>query len=257
MTTRKEESLSKFRALEAVLEESPEAGTFLKTVASLKAKLAKEKEKYLSLFERSEERVMEPSMGLIEMTSEKSEQPEYFFGSPVKSRDSIRIRVYQASVNPQTEEIFPEELITDVVMTEKQFGDILSQPGRGTGFPVTQITRDGVDVPPYDPSFDPGKKDMKRLTDAIGGDHHFADMLQSARQDLLEAQEKGRMKKSDGQKMARHMMSLTNNIPSNAKYRVDRISEAYAGRVSESILTLHLDIRSEQVKLANKKDDES
>ena len=257
MATRKEENLSHIRALEAVLDESPDTGTFPKTVASLKEKLAKEKEKYLSLFDESEDRIMEPSMGMIEMISEKSDQPEYFFGSPVKSRDRIRIRVYQASVNPKTEEISPEELITDVVMTEKQFGDILSQPGRGTGFPVTQIVRDGEEVPPYEASLDPGKKDLKRLTDAIGGDRHFGEMIQGVRKEVSEAKEQGRMKKKDGQKIAHHMMALTRNIPSNAAYRVDRISEAYADRVSESMLTLHLDIRSEQAKLAHKKDDES
>lgn len=256
MTNRKSDILKSFQALEAVLDESPAASSMQKTVNSLKTKLAKEKDTYLSRFSEREDRVMTPSMGMIEMVSEKTDEAQYYFGSPIKSRDRIRIRVYQASVNPKTEEIYPEEMVTDIIMTEKQFGDVLSQPGRGTGFPMTQLVRDGADVEPYDASRDPGKGDLKRLTDAIGEDHNFTDTIDEIRGALEEAKESGRMKKKDGEKLARSLQAHVSNIPSNARYRVERISEAYASRVSESIMTLHLDIRSEQAKLANLNEDE-
>lgn len=253
---RKDDILKSFQALEIILDESPAASSMQKTVNSLKEKLKKEKDTYLARFSEREDRVMTPSMGLIEMISEKTDEAQYYFGSPIKARDRIRIRVYQASVNPKTEEIYPEEMVSDIIMTEKQFGDVLSQPGRGTGFPITQLVRGGVDIEPYDASKDPSKGDLKRLTDAIGEDHKVTDSVDEIRHALEEAKKSGRMKKKDGENLARNLKAHVGNIPSNASYRVERISEAYASRVSESIMTLHLDIRSEQAKLANLNEDE-
>lgn len=256
MTTRKESILKEFEALEAVLEEAPQAANFQKTVNSIKAKLQAEKDQYLSQFEESDTRVKVPSMGMIEMVSEKSESPQYYFGSPIKARDHIKIRVYQASVNPKTEEVMPEELVSEVVMTEKQLGDILSQPGRGTGFPVTQVVREGQAIEPYDPAGDPGKADMNRLQDAIGEDPYLAKTFQGIREKLEEAKEQGRLKKKDGAQMAHNLRSATRNLPSNSKFRVDQITEAYSERVAECALALHLDIRSEQARLSYKKDED-
>ena len=254
MLTQKDNTLEKFRALEAVLNESSASGSLGKTVEGIKKKLAAEKASFLSMFHESEDRVMMPSMGLIEMTSEKTEDANYYFGSPVKSRDLIRIRIYQASVNPNTEEIFPEELISDVAMTEKQFGDILSQPGRGTGFPITQVVRDGFDADPYDPKTDPTKSDFKRITESLGKTKDVKSRINQIRESLARAEEKGRLGKKEGVELAQSMKSLSGNLPSNSRYRVEKISEAYASRISESILTLHLDIRSEQSKLGFKKE---
>lgn len=243
-----------FSAIGTVLNEVDVPASLEPMVRSLKQKLESAKAEYDGWFEGTDGRVRTPSMGVIEMTSEKSEEPRYYFGTPLKARDFIRLRVFQASLNPNTEEVFKEELISEVVLTEKQFGDVICQPGRGTGFPTTQLVRNGDAVPPYDPERDPSKEDMKRLASGIGSDARVAEVLGHVRDAVGKARAEGRLKKGEGKGLARSLLISMENIPSNAGYRVDQMSEAYAERISEAMLLVHLDIRSEQAKLGHQKD---
>lgn len=254
--TRKEQTLEKFEALKQVLAQGKVPESLKPMVRSIQSKLEAEAQEYRSYFENSEGRIQTPSMGMIEMTSEKTGEPVYFFGSSVKSRDRIRIRVYQASLNPQTEEIFKENLISDSLMTEKQLADLISNPGRGSGYPATQLVSLGKKVAPYDPSKDTSKINMEDLKSSLGVESRIEIFQEESRELLEKAKETGRVTKSEGKDLARTLRSGATGMAGGARFKVGKIAETYAEHISEAQMTIHMDIRSEQAQIGLNKDED-
>lgn len=252
----KDQYLEKFEAYKQLLENGKVPESLKPMVRSIRKKLEAEESSYRDRFENSSGRVQMPSMGLVEMTSEKTDEPEYFFGSRIRSRDRIRVRVYQASLNPETEEIFKETLLSDTVMTEKQLADVISNPGRGTGYPTTQIVRMEEAVEAYNPEKDPGKSDLKRLRDGLGQESRVDLFREKSRKVLEEARAAGRLKKSDGVDLASTLKAGTEGMADTARYQVGRMAKTYADTIAEAQMTIHMDIRSEQAKLGHDKGEE-
>lgn len=221
---------------------------------SLRQKLMDEKARYLASFENEHGRLQMPSMGIIETFAEKSEDPEWFFGTEIRARNRIRVVLSQASVDPETQEIVKESVISESIMTEKQFADVISNQNRGSGCPVTQAVRLGARLDPFEPSMDPSKNNSDAILSRIGEDGGFSDSIGRARDAIEQALDRGRMPKADAQKLARNLNAMVDNLPSNAGYKVDRISEMYAKKVAEASLVIHLDARSQHKQLKLKED---
>jgi hypothetical protein len=244
----------KFACLESAIDPQRIPAGLESVADSLRKKLAAEKTRYLASFENEHGRQQMPSMGIIETFAEKTEEPEWFFGSDIRARNRIRVILSQASVDPQTQEIVKESVISESVMTEKQFADIISSPNRGSGMPVTQTVRLGQKLEPFDPNKDQSKHNASAILSRIGLDEGLSKSIHETRKAIEEALEAGRIPKSTSKSLARNLGAMVRNLPRNSAFKVDQITEMYAKKVSEATLVIHLDARSQHKQLKLKGD---
>ena len=242
--SRKDEYLDKFTHLEAAIDSGQVPPALTPMLKNMKAKLLAEKARYLAQWENAAGRTQIPGMGIIESYAEKTETPQPFFGTDIKSRNRIRVRISQASVDENTGKIYKEAVISETVMTEAQFGNIIGSQNRGMGEPVTQLIRNGESVEAYNPDNDASKENTLRTLRNSEKDPGIGYQLSKIRQALTEAHEEGRMKKAESSDLARDLSFTHGNMRSNAGFQVDQVSKMYAHKVAEAALTIHLDAGS-------------
>lgn len=253
--SRKDEYLDEFAHLEAALDQGQVPAALTPMLRGIKDKLLAEKARYLASFENDSGRTQTPAMGVIESYAEKTETPEPFFGTNLKSRNRIRLVLSQASVDETTGQIHKEGVISEMVMTEKQFGDIIGSQNRGSGLPVTQIVRNGETLEPFESMADPSKDNDAKVLGNVNTDAGLGKPLANIRAALEAAHAStGRLKAADSKALARNLGSAFGNLKSTAGYRVDSVSELYAKKTGEAALTVHLDARSQHKALTQQKD---
>jgi len=237
----RDEYLEKFDVLERALSEDLVPEGFEALGDQLREKLSAEKSNYLSQFSVDDpDRITAPCMGILELISEKTEAAEWFFGSDLRSRNRIRIRLSHASVNTKTQEVFKEGLISDIILSEKQFADVILNLDWGHGFPVTQLTRLGVDLEPVTREDDPTRHNFDITLDGV----RTTGFVDEAIKELREAIKVGKIPKRDADNLAKDLYSSVSLLPDNAAHAMDRITEEYSKRVAEASLILHLDART-------------
>jgi len=253
--TEREKYLEKFYHLERAIQEGKVAEQLQGVMDSLSKKLAAERQNYEQMFEGPQGHITQPSMGVIETFVEKTPEPEYYFASDIRSRNRVRVLLSRASVDPETKEIRKGDAISEAVMTEKQFADVISNPNRGSGFPVTQTVKNGDPIAPYDATLDPTKSAMKDLLEAATTPDHLDKQLEEVNALLESAEDTGRISKKEIDAVKKTMKAGIHMIVANGTFRVDRVTEEISKLATEASLAVHLDVRSHGKMLTKKGDD--
>lgn len=215
-------------------------------LASLRKKVQAERDRYAALFQLDNDVHRQPSMGVIELAEEYRDTPQSYFGADVPVRSAVRLTVFQAYINRHTNEIVKGELLAEVVMSAKQFGDLVAAPNRGSGHPVTlvSIPTEG-EIAPYNPVNDPTKETLQRLNDPRHrADGSASERLANIRALLGDAQDKGRMSKKEATTLQQAVQTLSGQLAGNTTFRVNRLSEEFQSRANEVSLNVHLDLKS-------------
>lgn len=215
-------------------------------LTSLRHKVQAEKDRYESFFQRDEQIHRQPSMGVVELAAEYSDTPQHYFGADVPVRSAVRVKVFQAYRDLTTNDICKADLLSEVVMSAKQFGDLIAAPNRGSGYPVTfvRIPFEG-EFAPYDPATDPTKESIQRLNDPVKrSDGRASERMSNLRKLMASAMESGRITKKEASTLASAAHVLSSQMPSNTAYQINRLSEEFQNRTNEVSLNVHLDMNA-------------
>ena len=218
----------------------------VQALESMTAKIQDERDRYASQFQLDNEIHRQPSMGVIELVEEFHDAPKQYFGADVPVRSAVRVKVFQAYVNRATNDIVKGDLLAEVVMSAKQFGDLVAAPNRGSGHPVTLVSvpSEGV-IAPYDPSKDPTKESLQRLNDKRHrADGNAAERLANIRRLMDDVREKGKVNKKEAATLQGAVRTLSGQMAGNTAYRVNRLSEEFQNRTNEVSLNVHLDLNA-------------
>lgn len=254
---RKNEYESRMDIMLEALNEGSVPDDLSQALASMTSKLQSERDRYASQFQLDNEIHRQPSMGVIELAEEFHDTPKQYFGADVPVRSAVRVKVFQAYVKRATNEIVKGELMAEVVMSAKQFGDLVAAPNRGSGHPVTlvSIPFEG-EFEPYNPANDPTKESLQRLNDKRNrADGNAAERLANIRRLMDDVREKGKVNKKEASTLQSAVRTLSGQMAGNTAYRVNRLSEEFQNRVNEVSLNVHLDLNamaSNQTKRINK-----
>lgn len=248
--TYREEYLKKFDALERSLDADKIPAGFEAMGQRLRDKLQAEKERYLAQFTpRDSRRTSAPSMGVVELTTEKTENPGWFFGSDLRSRNRVRLTLNHASVDMETQKVFTEGVVAELVMSEKQFADVILNLDWGQGFPVTQWTRLGKTLKPATPDEDPTKQNFQKILSGAVRAGSLSESIQDIREAIQDAETSGRIAKREAETLASNLESSVGLLAPNTAHSMERISEEYSKRVNEASMVLHIDARTSDTPL--------
>lgn len=209
--------------------------------ASLLEKIKTEQAAYRSGFFEDEDILVMPSMGVLEIKRETLDQPRFLFATDIKTPTLVRIRLHRAHLVKETGEVVCDELLSDIIMSEMQLGEILINSNTGEGFPVTIEALNGEEVPEYDPILDASKQRLALLRNKISSTCPQVDRFISEIESTLSgAEDKGRASKADIAEMAKKLSCLSGYTVMNSVHDLEILGEELHHRINEASLNLHL-----------------
>lgn len=208
---------------------------------SLLKKLRAEIERNAALYEQSETRYRMPSMGVVELSHESLDEAIALFGTDIRAKDVVRIRVYAASRNLVENKIEKEGLLNEVIMSEMQFGTLLMNASCGTGYPVTLLTDSGEAVAPYDEKRDLTKRRIPELMAKLTKNPEQVRGHIAVVQELVnKALESGRLGKKDADEIAKKMALMTDHTVGGCAYDLRILTEEMVKRTNEAVLNMNI-----------------
>lgn len=210
---------------------------------SLMKKIQAEAERFNESFVSNSDVFKMPSMGVLKVTHEQIGEHKSLFGTDIKTCHQTRIQLYEAYQLKSDGSIFADKLIDEIVMSEKQFADLLVNTNRGPGYPVTVETLNGSPVAEYDPELDPSKRSMKNLGDRLRKNSaqttEFLDQVMSI---LSSAELKGKMGKRDAAEIVDKMTMIPNYLNGNSDYDLSLLNKEMSKRANEVTLNVHFSV---------------
>jgi len=234
---------SKYEHMITALEEGEVPASLLEAKDSLLKRLFKSRNDYLNQFMDDDEYYKMPAMGMIEVAHEICDEATSLFATDLKTKTLTRIRIYGARQSKSSGRVEKDELKTELVMSEKQFGEILLNTNSGIGYPVTMEIINGQQVEKYNQDIDPSKNDMRFLREKMKKPSVQTDrFMREIQEILLDAEEKGKLGKHAASEIIHNLTMIPGYIVSNAAFDVERLSEEMQKRISEASLNLHLNV---------------
>lgn len=161
------------------------------------------------------------SYGLISLSRGQSNNAQPLFGSSIKHRNTITLKLYRAEINRDLnrDSIFQKDQLIEVEMSESQFTQAITMFNNGEGTPVTikRVADEGaMDPCPYVNKVEQFTKEFKQDMDEY---KHSLDHELKQAKDILtsgKAPNKGE-REIILNAMERIISKLTNNVPFVAK----------------------------------------
>jgi hypothetical protein len=180
---------------------------------------------------KNEKRYTHPAYGVIGISRGSCVPPIQLFGSSVKHSNyiSLRIKTAERSNNGDYEFVFGKELITEVIISGNQLGELLSSMNVGDGVPCTIVRREtNYDIPMIKDDETIISESRKSMEDRINHVMERADNLIKASQEMLDTKKplsKGEMK-SFHDKLAMIKQELHANLPFVAKCFDEKVEKS-------------------------------
>lgn len=150
----------------------------------------------------------------------------------------IRASLSSASYDTLTKKVIKGELLSSFLLTESQFGDLISLAGYNEGVVTTLQHMHGYSI--VDNDFDPVKTSLSNLVDGfINEDSNVKRLFESKISDLEAAINKKRISVQDKKLFYVSSRSLALNMSSNTSHRYDLINEETTNRINQIKLELN------------------
>lgn len=208
---------------------------------SLLNKIADGEKRYANRFIDNQEIIKTPSMGLMTITRESLPNPITLFATDLRASHICRLQIYEAHVNKVSGAIGKNALLLEMILSERQFGELMVHTNSGEGFPATMITYDDDRLEEYDENKDPTKLRMSRMMDKVMSSSEQVDGFVDKIKDILTSgQENGKLKKSQVNEIEKYLGMLAGHSVSNGSFAVEQVNEELFKRIEEASLSLHL-----------------
>lgn len=188
-----------------------------------------------------------PSMGIVELSHESLSEPKYLFGTDVKNKDIVRIKVFSAYKNIVNGEILKDELLSEIVMSETQFGNVIVKNDT-KGSPVTIVHDFSEDVSEYDPDHDISKQNMSEVISNVTGPcpqvERFMTTVSAA---INKAIADGKLNKRDSEQLCFTIKSVSSQVIGNNVFYVNRFTEEMGKRTDEAALNMNISVKNLQL----------
>lgn len=194
------------------------------------------------LFYEDEDILRMPSMAILKISHTLNEEPQYYFHTDLSSQSEAQIEIYSASMDKKTGKPIREKLIHKLVMTEKQFGDLMVNHNRANGMPLTIEVMDGKVVGKFDADIDITKNKMRNIrnaSDVTNQTDRFARELQEL---VDKCDNAGRANKSDITEINKITGMMLGNFTSNARYSIGKLSSETNKRIVEAGVNTHFSV---------------
>lgn len=169
--------------------------------------------------DRDVERKEHESFGVIEINRITASPGVELFGSDIKSRQLICLRIKKATLERDhglsNDFIYAGESYIDVVMSEMQFAHAITSLNHGTGTPVTinYLNNRKIEDCPQRSKMQEITNEFENRMDSI---NEKTDQLEASVNEKLQA--KGAMKVSEKKELIKEMRSLLQDIRSNLPF---------------------------------------
>lgn len=196
-----------------------------------------------------------PSMGMMTIAREVLSEPISLFATDLKCSHIVRVTIYQASLQKKTGIIEKDSVLAEFVLSEMQFGELMVNTNRGSGYPATLIKFDNVEVEPYSSDKDPTKINMASLLEGTGNtDDQIDYFIEHIQKVLAVGQVNNKLSKAQVVDIVKYLELIPGHVVSNGSFHVEQVNEALAKRIEEASLNIHLFARdvSTVLKLENK-----
>lgn len=174
------------------------------------------------MFENKEKH---PSYATLQFSRVTSSGVKPLFGSSIKHRDTIVMRVRKASLCRHLNEdyIFGDKEIIEVEMSQSQFAEAITSMNMGSGIPVTLTYTQVEGVIEDCPYFDKRMQFENEFADKNKKQNELASSLIKETQKLFE--EKKTFNKSDKENIINMLYKLNQEIGSNTEFMYKQFNE--------------------------------
>ena len=166
-----------------------------------------------------------PSYATLQFSRVSTSGTKVLFGSSIKHRDTIVMRVRKASLSRHLNEdyIFGDQEVIEVEMSQSQFAEAITSMNMGTGIPVTLTYLQGEGVIEDCPYFDKRMQFENEFADKNKKQNELAISLIKEAQKLFE--EKKTFNKADKENIMNMLYKLNQEIGSNTEFIYKQFNE--------------------------------
>jgi hypothetical protein len=174
------------------------------------------------MFENKEKH---PSYATLQFSRVSSSGVKPLFGSSIKHRDTIVMRVRKASLCRHLNEdyIFGDQEIIEVEMSQSQFAEAITSMNQGSGIPVTLTYLQGEGIIEDCPYFDKRMQFENEFADKNKKQNELASNLIKETQKLFD--EKKTFNKADKENVLNMLYKLQQEIGSNTEFIYKQFNE--------------------------------
>lgn len=172
-----------------------------------------------------DEKEKHPSYATLQFSRVTSSGVKPLFGSSIKHRDTIVMRVRTASLCRHLNEdyIFGDKEIVEVEMSQSQFAEAITSMNQGSGIPVTLTYLQGEGVIEDCQYFDKRMQFENEFSDKNKKQNELASNLIKETQKLFE--EKKTFNKADKENVMSMLYKLNQEIGSNTEFMYKQFNE--------------------------------